>query len=60
MSTVNVDILATGVYRGGFARDDYDRLLALSGGKPVALGKVGGMPTPEILRRQPRWTWFMH
>jgi len=46
MSTVNVDILATDVYRGGFARDDYDRLLALSGGKPVALGEVGGMPTP--------------
>jgi mannan endo-1,4-beta-mannosidase len=24
------------------------------------LGEVGEMPTPEILRRQPRWTWFMH
>jgi mannan endo-1,4-beta-mannosidase len=55
-----VDILATDVYRGGFAQNDYDRLLALSGGKPVALGEVGGMPTPEILRRQPRWAWFMH
>jgi mannan endo-1,4-beta-mannosidase len=55
-----VDILATDVYRGGFAQDDYDRLLALSGGKPVALGEVGGLPTSEILRRQPRWSWFMH
>jgi mannan endo-1,4-beta-mannosidase len=55
-----VDILATDVYRTGFAQDDYERLLALSAGKPVALGEVGTLPTPEILRRQPRWTWFMH
>jgi mannan endo-1,4-beta-mannosidase len=55
-----VDILATDVYRGGFAQEDYERLLALSGGKPIALGEVGGLPTAEILRRQPRWSWFMH
>jgi mannan endo-1,4-beta-mannosidase len=55
-----VDILATDVYRGGFAQEDYDLLLPLSGGKPVGLGEVGGMPTTEILHRQPRWSWFMH
>jgi mannan endo-1,4-beta-mannosidase len=55
-----VDILATDVYRGGFAQDDYDRLFELSRGKPVSLGEVGGLPTSEILHRQPRWSWFMH
>jgi mannan endo-1,4-beta-mannosidase len=54
-----VDILATDVYRGGFAQSDYEQLLALAGDKPIALGEVGSLPTPEILRRQPRWTWFM-
>jgi mannan endo-1,4-beta-mannosidase len=54
-----VDVLATDVYQGGFARQDYERLLTLAGGKPIALGEVGQLPTPDILRRQPRWTWFM-
>jgi mannan endo-1,4-beta-mannosidase len=47
------------VYRNGFARDDYEQLLAVAGGKPIALGEVGMPPTLEILRAQPRWTWFM-
>ncbi|MGB7538765.1 MAG: glycosyl hydrolase [Anaerolineales bacterium] len=55
-----VDVLATDVYKGGFARHDYDQLDALAAGKPVALGEVGAMPPVEILRAQPRWVWFMH
>jgi mannan endo-1,4-beta-mannosidase len=54
-----VDILATDVYRNGFARTDYDKLLALAGEKPIALGEVGTAPAPETLRAQPRWVWFM-
>ncbi len=54
-----VDILATDVYRNGFSRNDYDRLLALAGDKPVALGEVGMVPPPDTLVQQPRWTWFM-
>jgi mannan endo-1,4-beta-mannosidase len=54
-----VDILATDVYRGGFAQADYEQLLALAGEKPIALGEVGRVPDPEILVNQPRWTWFM-
>ena len=54
-----VDILATDVYKNGFAQNDYDQLLALAGDKPIALGEVGMPPTPDILRQQPRWTWFM-
>lgn len=54
-----VDILATDVYRGGYAQADYDQLLALAGEKPIALGEVGAPPKLDILRKQPRWTWFM-
>jgi mannan endo-1,4-beta-mannosidase len=53
-----VDILATDLYRG-FSEKDYDRLLALAGDKPIAMGEVGAAPSPEILRKQPRWAWFM-
>jgi mannan endo-1,4-beta-mannosidase len=54
-----VDVLATDVYRGGFAQHDYDQLIALAGDKPIALGEVGPIPTVDVLRAQPRWTWFM-
>ncbi|UCH61980.1 MAG: glycosyl hydrolase family 26 [Fidelibacterota bacterium] len=54
-----VDILATDVYTEGFNQMNYDQLLALAGKKPIALGEVGRIPTLEILKSQPRWTWFM-
>ena len=54
-----VDVLATDVYHNGFAREDYEQLLAVAGDKPIALGEVGMPPTSDILRAQPRWTWFM-
>ncbi len=55
-----VDILATDVYSNKFATKDYKGLLSLAGDKPIALGEVGDLPTPKLLRRQPRWTWFMY
>ena len=33
--------------------------MELADGKPIALGEIGGMPTPEILDAQPGWVWFM-
>jgi mannan endo-1,4-beta-mannosidase len=54
-----VDILATDVYRRGFAQGDYDKLCALAGDKPIALGEVGTPPSLEILKKQPRWVWFL-
>jgi mannan endo-1,4-beta-mannosidase len=54
-----VDILATDVYRRGFAKHDYDQLSKLAGSKPIALGEVGVTPTVELLKSQPRWAWFM-
>jgi mannan endo-1,4-beta-mannosidase len=54
-----VDILATDVYRDNYKQADYDNLLKLADGKPIALGEVGHMPSPEILKMQPKWVWFM-
>ena len=54
-----VDVLATDVYQSAFAKEQYEGLLAVAGGKPIALGEVGRPPTAEILRDQPRWAWFM-
>ena len=55
-----VDILATDVYSNKFTARDYKSLLALAGEKPIALGEVGNIPTTRLLRRQPRWAWFMY
>jgi mannan endo-1,4-beta-mannosidase len=54
-----VDVLATDVYRNAYAASDYEQLLALAGDRPIALGEVGRAPSPEVLRGQPRWAWFM-
>jgi len=54
-----VDILATDIYHNNYHQSFYDDLVALADGKPVALGEVGQVPTPEILEAQPRWAWFM-
>ncbi len=54
-----VDVFAIDVYRRGYARTDYEQLVALAGDRPVALGEVGMLPSPDTLRSQPRWTWFM-
>src|SRR5262249_30868951 len=55
-----VDILATDVYSNKFAQKDYNDLLAIANGKPIALGEVGNIPTLTVLRKQPCWTWFMY
>jgi len=52
------DVLSVDVY-GEFQQNYYDDLVALAAGKPVALGEVGGLPSPEVLARQPKYGWFM-
>ena len=52
------DVLSVDVY-GEFKQSYYDDLLALAAGKPIALGEVGGVPSPAILQQQPKYTWFM-
>ena len=54
-----VDILATDIYNSEYKGNDYDLLLKLGNGKPIAWGEVGKLPTPEIVKQQPKWVWFM-
>ncbi len=52
------DVLSVDVY-GEFKQSYYDDLVALAGPKPVALGEVGGVPSPAVLKEQPKYAWFM-
>ncbi|HTR81046.1 MAG TPA: glycosyl hydrolase [Bacteroidota bacterium] len=54
-----VDVFATDVYHNDYRQSHHDELVRLGRGKIIALGEVGEVPTPEILDRQPMWTWFM-
>ena len=54
-----VDVLAADVYKNDYKQSHHDQLIALGKDKLIALGEVGVMPTPEILKVQPKWTWFM-
>ncbi len=54
-----VDVLAADVYRNDYRRSHHDELVELAAGRPIALGEVGQMPTPEVLDAQKQWVWFM-
>ncbi|OOQ61568.1 glycosyl hydrolase [Mucilaginibacter pedocola] len=54
-----VDILGTDVYHFDYEQNDYEELLALAKGKPIALTENGEMPNKEVLAAQPKWLWFM-
>lgn len=54
-----VDILGADVYHFDYEQKDYEALLKLANGKPIALTETGELPKPEILKVQPQWTWFM-
>jgi mannan endo-1,4-beta-mannosidase len=52
------DVVSIDIY-GEFKQKYYDDMVALAAGKPIALAEVGGLPSPEVLDKQPRWTYFM-
>jgi mannan endo-1,4-beta-mannosidase len=54
-----VDVLAADVYRNDYKQSHHDDLLTLGNNKLIALGEVGNAPAPDILTRQPNWSWFM-
>jgi len=53
-----VDAFACDNY-GDLVAPYYKSMLKLAAGKPVALGEVGKPPMPELLKRQPKWIWFV-
>jgi mannan endo-1,4-beta-mannosidase len=52
------DLVTMDTY-GEFKQEYYYSILALAGDKPIALAEVGRLPSPEVLQKQPRWTYFM-
>ena len=54
-----VDVLATDVYSTGFAKEQYDELLALAGDKPIAWAKSARSPRRRFskLSRAGRGSW---
>jgi mannan endo-1,4-beta-mannosidase len=54
-----VDVLGADVYHFDYEQKDYNSLLQLANGKPIALTETGELPKPEILGVQPQWCWFM-
>jgi mannan endo-1,4-beta-mannosidase len=52
------DVVTMDIY-GEFKQEFYTSMLTLAAGKPIALAEVGGLPTPEIFDKQPRWAYFM-
>ncbi|MBZ5620782.1 MAG: glycoside hydrolase family 26 protein [Acidobacteriia bacterium] len=53
-----VDVVSYDNYRGLGDRYYYE-IMALADGKPVALGEVPTPPSAEVLKAQPKWTFFM-
>jgi mannan endo-1,4-beta-mannosidase len=54
-----VDVLGADVYRYDYEQGDYEKLLKLANGKPMALTETGELPKPDVLKVQPQWVWFM-
>jgi mannan endo-1,4-beta-mannosidase len=52
------DVVSMDIY-GEFKQEYYDSMLTLAADKPIALAEVGALPTPDVLEKQPRWTYFM-
>jgi mannan endo-1,4-beta-mannosidase len=57
--TEYLDVLALDVYGNDFGQSYYEGLMALSEGKPIALGEVGNPPSLEILDAQPNWVYWV-
>ncbi len=54
-----VDIAGTDIYHMDYEQKEYNDLLNLAKGKLIALTEVGELPGVEILKAQPRWSWFL-
>jgi len=37
----------------------YHEILTIANGKPIGLGEVGSIPSPETLKAQPKWAFYM-
>jgi len=55
-----VDALAVDVYNNDYKASDYDALLTLGEGRPIAIGENGELPNISHVQGDlPRYVWFM-
>ncbi|MEK5237891.1 glycosyl hydrolase [Paenibacillus sp. FSL L8-0470] len=55
-----VDVLAMDIYNNDYRDTYYNKLVQLSGGRPIAIGENGELPDMEMLQeKQPRYVYFM-
>jgi len=55
-----VDALAVDIYNNDYKASDYEALLALGGGRPIAIGENGELPNiGHVEEHFPRYVWFM-
>ena len=58
--TATVDVVGVDIYRAGQQgrRENFDRMAAAAGGRPVALTECDVLPDPEAMSASgPLWTW---
>ncbi|QGQ96534.1 hypothetical protein EHS13_17400 [Paenibacillus psychroresistens] len=55
-----VDILAADIYNNDYKQSHHDGLIALGGGKPIAIGENGELPSmATATTTQNKWVWQM-
>lgn len=54
-----VDVLSIDPYVNGFSPTNYNTMVNLARGKPIAIGECDKLPSPGVLDSQPLWTYFM-
>jgi beta-mannanase len=53
------DIATLDVYNTGYTQSNYDTMLRVAVGKPIAIGECQFMPTAELLSKQNKWVYAM-
>lgn len=53
------DIASLDVYNTGYTQNNYNTMLRVAGGKPIAIGECQFMPTSSLLTQQNKWIYAM-
>lgn len=53
------DIASLDVYNTGYTQNNYNTMLRVSGGKPIAVAECQFMPTASLLNSQNKWVYVM-
>jgi len=54
------DVMALDFYtKEMYTKEKYDAVCKVAGSKPMVIGECGKIPSPEILRFQTKWSFFM-